>query len=126
MKRGSALQTAWIALAGAVGAVARYRLGLAIGVRPFPWATLAVNISGSFLLALLVTGPWMSRWSPVTTTAVAIGLLGAFTTFSAFGYETFTLLRTGREQAALVYMSVSLIGGVGATALGYVTARALA
>jgi CrcB protein len=120
-----ALQTAWIALAGAIGAVARYRIGVAIGVRSFPWATLVVNVVGSFLLALLLAGPGTSRWSPATTAALAIGLLGAFTTFSTFGYETFTLVRTGREQLAVVYVSLSLIGALGATALGYVAGRAL-
>lgn len=62
----------------------------------FPWATLAINVGGSFLLALLIVGPWSARWSPSTTNAIGIGLLGAFTTFSTFGYEAFTLARTGR------------------------------
>ena len=119
------MQTAWIALAGAVGAVARYRIGLAIGVRSFPWATLAVNVVGSFLLAFLLAGPGTSRWSPATAAAVAVGLLGAFTTFSTFGYETFTLLRTGREHLGAVYVLLSLVGGLGATALGYAAGRSL-
>ena len=120
------MQTALIALAGAAGAVARYRIGVAIGVRSFPWATLSVNVVGSFALALLVAGPAAARWSPTTTTALAVGLIGAFTTFSTFGYETFTLLRTGREHLALGYVLLSLLGGVGATALGYVVGRAVA
>lgn len=121
------MQTVWIAVAGAIGAVARYRIGLAIGVRSsFPWATLSVNVAGSFLLAFLLAGPGLSRWSPVTTAAVAIGLLGAFTTFSTFGYETLTLMRTGREQLAAVYVVLSVLGGLGATALGYVAGRSLA
>lgn len=121
-----ALQTAWIALAGALGAVVRYRIGLAIGVRSFPWATLSVNVVGSFMLAFVLAGPATSRWSSVTTAAVAVGLLGAFTTFSTFGYETFTLLRTGRENLAAAYVLLSLVVGLGATALGYVAGRALA
>lgn len=119
------MQTAWIALAGAIGAALRYRVGVAIGVRSFPWATLAVNVAGCFALALLVAGPAAERWSPTTTMAIAVGFLGAFTTFSTFGYETFTLLRTGREPAAVVYVLLSLLGGLGATALGYVAGRAL-
>lgn len=120
------METGWIALAGAVGAVARYRIGVLIGVRAFPWATLTVNVVGSFLLALLLAGPGAGRWSQVTTTSIAVGLLGAFTTFSTFGHETFTLLRTGRETTALAYVAVSLVGGLAATALGYVAGRALA
>jgi fluoride exporter len=119
------LQTAWIALAGAIGAVARYRIGLAIGVRSFPWATLVVNVVGTLLLAFVVAGPATSRWSPTTTAAVATGLLGAFTTFSTFGYETFTLLRTGREGLAVAYVLLSLLGGLGAAALGYAAGRSL-
>lgn len=120
------MQTAWIALAGAIGAVVRYRIGVAIGLRSFPWATLGVNVIGSFSLAFVLAGPGVSRWSATTTTAVAIGLLGAFTTFSTFGYETFTLLRTGREQLALLYVALSLFGGLAATALGYVVGREIA
>lgn len=67
------MPTVLVAVAGALGAVLRYRIGLAIGVRTFPWATLGINISGSFLLAFVLTGPAVSRWPTVTTTAVAVG-----------------------------------------------------
>ena len=121
-----AIPTALVAVAGAVGAVVRYRIGVAIGVRPFPWATLGINISGCFALAFVLAGPGASRWSPTTTTAVAVGLLGAYTTFSTFGYETFTLLRTDRVAAAIGYVGLSLVGGLVATGLGYVAGRAMA
>lgn len=120
------MPTVWVAIAGAVGAVARYRLGLAIGVRSFPWATLVVNVVGSFVLALVLAGPATTRWSAVTTTAVAVGLLGAFTTFSTFGYETLTLLRTDRAPMAFAYIVASLGGGLAATGLGYLLGRQLA
>ncbi len=120
------MQTALVAVAGAVGAVARYRIGVAIGVRSFPWATLLVNVAGSFILAFVLSGPAVSRWSPATTTAVAVGLLGAFTTFSTFGYETLTLFRTDRAQVALWYVALSLLGGLGATVLGYLAGRSFA
>jgi CrcB protein len=119
------MTTALVALAGAVGAVGRYRIGLAVGMRSFPWATLAINITGCFVLALVLAGPGASRWSPSTTTAIAVGLLGAYTTFSTFGYEAFTLLRTDRVAAAAAYMAVSLFGGLAATAFGYAAGRAL-
>lgn len=120
------MPTVLVAIAGAVGAVIRYRIGVAIGVRSFPWATLAINVTGSFVLAAVLAGPGTSRWSPTTTTAVAVGLLGAYTTFSTFGYETFTLLRTDRPVAAGLYVAVSLVGGLAATALGYAAGRAVA
>jgi fluoride exporter len=60
------------------------------------------------------------------TTAVAIGLLGAYTTFSTFGYDTFTLLRMGRPAAAGAYVVLSLVGGLAATAVGYLAGRPIA
>lgn len=103
----------------------RYRIGVAVGLRAFPWSTLAINLAGCFALALLLAGPGSSRWSAATTTAIAVGLLGAFTTFSTFGYETFTMLRTDRVGDAALYVVASLAGGLAATALGYAAGRAL-
>ncbi|MDP1820775.1 MAG: fluoride efflux transporter CrcB [Acidimicrobiales bacterium] len=120
------MPTLLVALAGAVGAVARYRIGVAVGVRSFPWATLGINLSGCFLVAFVLAGPAADRWSPSTTTALAVGLLGAYTTFSTFGYETFTFLRTDRLGSAAAYVAISLVGGLAATALGYAAGRALA
>jgi CrcB protein len=118
--------TLLVALAGATGAVLRYRLGVLVGVRSFPWATLSINLSGSFLLALVLAGPATNRWSTATTVAVAVGLLGAYTTFSTFGYETFTLIRADRLGVAAGYVVASVLGGLAATALGYAAGRALA
>ena len=112
-----------VAVAGALGAVVRYQIGVAVGVRTFPWATLGINAVGCFVLALVLGGPAAEKWSPITTTALAVGFLGAFTTFSTFGYETFTLVRTERASAAAVYVALSLVGGLGATALGYAVGR---
>lgn len=119
------MPTFWVAIAGAAGAVLRYRLGLAIGVRTFPWATLGINLAGCFLLALVVAGPIGSRWSSTIAVALAVGFLGSFTTFSTFGYETFTLLHTGRSGAALGYVAASVGGGVLGAASGYALARRL-
>lgn len=119
------MTTLLVAASGAVGAVLRYRIALAIGVRSFPWPTLLVNVAGSFLLAFVVAGPATSRWSATTTTAVAVGLLGAFTTFSTFGHETFTFLRTERLGLASAYVAASLVGGIAAAGLGYAAGRAI-
>jgi len=119
------MTTVLIGLAGAAGAVARYRIGSAIGLRAFPWATLLVNVAGCFALALVLAGPGAGRWSDATTAAVAVGFLGAFTTFSTFGWETFTLLRTDQVARAATYVALSLLGGLAATALGWAVGRAL-
>lgn len=115
-----------VALGGATGAVARYGIGVRVGGRSFPWATLTVNLSGCFLLALVLGGVGPARWSASATTAVAVGVLGAYTTFSTFGFETFTLLRDDRLGAAGAYVALSLAGGLAATAAGYVLGRAVA
>jgi CrcB protein len=120
------LPTALVAIAGAVGAVLRFRIGLAVGVRSFPWATLGINVTGCLVLAFVIAGPGATRWSTTTTTAVAVGLLGAYTTFSTFGYETFTLVRTHRAGEAAAYVALSLAGGFAATVLGYAAGRAVA
>lgn len=125
-RRGSQMTTMLIAVAGAAGAVLRYRLGILIGVRTFPWATLSVNLSGSFLLAAILSRPAQTRWNPQASAAVTIGLLGAYTTFSTFGYETFELLRNDRFGSAVSYVSASVLGGLLATALGYSVGRTLA
>jgi CrcB protein len=115
-----------VALAGAAGAAARYGIGLAVGVRSFPWATLGINLTGSFLLGFIVTLGIERGWSETATVPLAVGFLGAYTTFSTFSFETYTLLRTDRAAVAMTYVGVSLVGGVLAAALGYVSARALA
>lgn len=111
-----------VGLAGAAGALSRYSIGLAIGVRAFPWATLLINVVGSALLGYVVSGPG-SRWTTTTTTAVAVGFLGAFTTFSTFAYESLTMLRTDRAQAAFAYVVASIVLGILAAYLGYEVGR---
>lgn len=96
-----------------------------MGVRSFPWPTLAINLAGCFLLAALLVGPGATRWSETTTAGVAVGFLGAFTTFSTFGYETFTLLRSDRLTSAATYVALSLVGGIAMAALGFLVGRRL-
>ena len=115
----------WVGLAGAGGAVTRYAIGLAIGAERFPWATLLINITGSFALAFVLTFAIERRLSPELTTAVSVGFLGAYTTFSTFSWETFTLAHTGRTATAILYIGASLVGGIGTAWGGYELARAV-
>ncbi len=115
-----------VGIAGALGALARYGIGLAVGSRPFPWATLGINITGSFLLGFVLAFGTERGWSETTTVPLAIGFLGAYTTFSTFSYETFTLARTDRAVLAAVYVGISVAGGVLAALAGYTVARRLA
>ena len=118
------MRIALIGLAGAAGALGRYGLGVVIGLRTFPWTTLGINLAGSFLLGLLLVIAGERGWPDTVTLPLAIGFLGAFTTFSTFSYEAFTLARTDREAMALAYVAASVLGGFAMAAAGYVTGRA--
>jgi CrcB protein len=119
------MTTLLVALGGALGAVLRYRIGVVVGVRGFPWATLSVNLIGTFALAAFLGSGADVRLGIGGTALVAAGLLGGFTTFSAFGYETLMMLRDERIVAAALYGAFSVIGGVAAAAVGYSVARAV-
>jgi CrcB protein len=112
-----------VAVAGAVGALVRYGIGTAVGMRSFPWATLGINVAGSFLLGFVLGGPGDGRWSSTTTTAVAVGFLGAFTTFSTFAFEGTALVRDDRTGVAALYVASSVVLGLLAAAAGFVTGR---
>ena len=92
----------WIAVGGAFGAVARYIVGLFV---VFPFGTLTVNIFGSFVMGLLfiyLNYKGLDRWQPF----LLIGLLGGFTTFSAFSLDTLKLYEDGRLQLDQALQSI--------------------
>lgn len=97
------------------------RLGISAlfpaGDADFPWATLLVNVVGSFTLALLVARVW--PMSPAWLRAgLGSGLLGSFTTFSALIVSLLALTRAGMPFVAIVYLAVSLVAGLVAAAIG--------
>ncbi len=104
-----------VMLGGAIGAGARHLAGVA-GLRwlgpGFPWATLCVNLLGSLLMGLLAG--WLVRagGSEQARLFLAVGILGGFTTFSAFSLETFLMLERGETAVAAAYVAASVIGGV--------------
>jgi CrcB protein len=112
----------WVGLGGAIGSVVRFAIGLNVDQGHFPWATLAINLSGAFVLGLFLT---LSLGSlPVAVmTPVSVGVLGGYTTFSTFAWEAFTMTRTGRAGVAVVYAAASLVGGLIAAWGGYATGR---
>ena len=115
----------WVGVAGAFGAVTRYAIGMAIGNERFPWVTLAINVTGSFALTFLITFAAERYLSTSLTTAIAVGFLGAYTTFSTFSHETFVLADTGRGATAAIYVVASVLGGLAAAWGGYELARAV-
>ena len=118
---------AWLGLivAGAVGAPARYLLDDAISSRTqgvFPWGTLVINVSGSFLLGLL-TGLALFHAFPATPRLIlGTGFCGAYTTFSTFTYETVRLLEEGAVTEAVRSALASLVLGAAAAAAGLAAA----
>ena len=118
----------WIAVGGAFGAVARYGLGGWVhswaGTR-FPWGTLVVNLVGSLLIGFLIRALEGSAVAPEMRAFLTIGLLGAFTTFSAYTFETVELVRSGQPRLAALYSLGSLGLGIVAVYTGLVLAGLL-
>ncbi|MCC6485037.1 MAG: fluoride efflux transporter CrcB [Armatimonadetes bacterium] len=116
----------WVGFGGFLGANARYWLGGWVAGRlgaQFPYSTLIINVSGSFLLGLFVTLFGFFSWRPQSQWTVAIGFLGAYTTFSTYELESLTLLREGSPLLAFANLFGSLLAGLVAAWLGVVTGR---
>lgn len=121
---------AWTAVAvGAlVGTELRYGLGLAFPDEPgtVPWATLSINVTGSFILAALTTF-WIAR--PRTAfwlrAGIGPGLLGSFTTFSAVVFSIDQLAGAGHHLTWLLYLGLSLVLGLSAAAAGWKAGKVL-
>ncbi len=114
-----------IGLAAGVGAPLRYVVDTAVADRVgglFPWGTLVVNLSGCFALGLL-TGLAMYDGLPGTPrTVLGTGLIGAYTTFSTFSYETVALVEEGEARLAARNVAFSAVIGTLAAAAGFALA----
>ena len=108
-----------VAAGGMVGTAARYAVAAAFAssAQSFPWATLGVNLAGSFLLGVLVGVLDRREHSPLVRLFLATGVLGAFTTYSTFAVETNNLLAL-RPLVAIAYVLASVGGGLAAAAAG--------
>jgi CrcB protein len=117
-----------VALAGALGALARWGIGEWFGHRfpTFPWGTMVINVSGSFILGVMFA-VLVERNVGSTTLRLALmtGLLGAYTTFSTFSLETFRLFEDGATGSALANIGFSVVLGLLAVWLGVAAGRAL-
>lgn len=117
-----------IALGGGLGSVARYGLLTAMptGPRSFPWSTFLINVSGSFVLAMLVV-MLVEYWPPsrYARPFLGIGFLGGYTTFSTAVVEADELVLHHAVTTAVLYAGGTLLAGLAAVAFGFVLARAL-
>lgn len=116
-----------ICLGGAVGTAGRYLLAIwlpTVAGTAFPWATLTVNVVGSFFLgAIMQTGMTTNLLSPTVRLALTTGVMGGFTTYSTFNYETLNFFSEGAWGAGLVNIGVTLVACLAAGVGGVAIAR---
>ena len=109
-----------VGLGGGIGSILRYAATLAINSKYFPYATLCVNIIGSFIIGLVFDfaikdETFANTWKLF----LATGICGGFTTFSAFTLENMQLLQSGKIGMAFLYIALSVVLGIAATFCGY-------
>ena len=110
-----------VAVAGAVGVVARYGISTPFHGTTLPWITVAINVAGSFLLGILVSS---HTFSDDARTVLGVGFLGGFTTFSTFSVQAFLDLEAGEPLRAFAIVAISVAAGLLAAAGGYYLGRA--
>ncbi|MBT2134584.1 fluoride efflux transporter CrcB [Croceibacterium sp. LX-88] len=123
--------SAHVALGGAIGSVLRYQVGRGVThwlgvqtVTAFPWATLIINVVGSMAMGLLAG--WLARHGesgePMRL-LLGVGVLGGFTTFSAFSLEMMVLVERGQAGSAFAYAAISVLAGLTALYVGLIVMR---
>jgi CrcB protein len=110
-----------VGIGGATGALLRYLVSEFVPAGEYPYGTIAVNVLGSFLLGLAV----FAGIGGDTGLLVGTGLLGAFTTFSSFSFETVRLWETGDRRRAVGNLLGTFLGAVGAIGVAWAIARLL-
>ncbi|TPE62844.1 fluoride efflux transporter CrcB [Sandaracinobacter neustonicus] len=115
-----------VGLGGALGAMARFGVGRMLGATALPWATLIVNVSGGLAMGLLAG--WLAARSSGGESwrlLLGVGVLGGFTTFSAFSLDMMLLIERGQAGIAIAYALASVLLALGALAAGLWIARSL-
>jgi CrcB protein len=118
------LNAGLVGMGGFLGSTLRYGLTRwvlhELPLSRFPFGTLCVNLIGCLLVGVLAgLADWRQGISPELRTFAAVGVLGGFTTFSAFGYETFALMRDGDGLRAAANVAVHIVVGTGCVWAGY-------
>jgi CrcB protein len=118
-----------VAAGGAIGSVARYLVGIGSGKMfgvNFPWGTLIINVTGSFLIGLFV-GLFATKWDLPQAVRIflIVGICGGYTTFSTFSLDSFYLMERGEAVAAGAYMIGSVVLSSGALIAAMLLVRVL-
>jgi CrcB protein len=123
------MQWVLVGVGGAVGAMARFGVAEIVqrsGATLFPYATFLVNLAGCLVFgALAGWSEFRTPLSPDARALLLVGVLGGFTTFSSFGYETFLLLRQGHVGLASLNAAGQVVLGAVGVWLGWAVVRAL-
>ncbi len=109
-----------VGLGGSIGSILRYVATILMSAKRFPYATLSVNIIGSFMIGVVLAlsirdENFSNNWKLF----LATGICGGFTTFSAFTLENMQLLQNGKTGMAFLYIALSMVLGIAATFSGY-------
>jgi CrcB protein len=116
--------TLFVAVGGTLGVLSRWGITrLTLHSEALLWATVAINVVGSFLLGLLVAEDWFGR---DLREGLGVGFLGGFTTFSTFSVQIVLEGDAGRTGTAAAYLAASVLGGIAAAVAGYALGRTLA
>ncbi len=112
---------------GALGSGARYLVGSWVALHwgtTFPWGTLAINLAGSFLISVVMVLGLEAGWLGADLRILlAVGVLGGFTTYSSFNYETLALVQRGEAGLAAVYVAATVLGAMAMGLIGLWMAR---
>ncbi|GAC1571081.1 MAG: hypothetical protein NVS3B7_00720 [Candidatus Elarobacter sp.] len=123
------LATGAVAVGGAFGSALRYLVGMWFLQRlgpGFPWGTFTINVTGAFALGVVLElADSRVGLNPYARVLLGTGVLGGFTTFSTFAWETLWLSRDGANMTSLWYVGGSVVAGVAAAFAGAVAARAV-
>jgi CrcB protein len=118
------MATLYVGIGGLLGVLSRYGISrLTLHHHGLLWATVAINVVGSFMLGVLVAAGWFSR---DTREGIGVGFLGGFTTFSTFSVQIVLEADAGETSTAALYLTASVLGGIAAATAGYVLGRRFA
>ncbi|HNP48904.1 MAG TPA: fluoride efflux transporter CrcB [Bacteroidia bacterium] len=120
---------ALLALGGAIGTLIRFYLSSNVisylKTPPFPWGTVTINLIGSLVIGMLAGWNDTTPFSTSTRLFLFVGLLGGFTTFSAYSLETINLFRSSMPGYAILNILISNIGGIFFAYIGYVIIKSI-